>query len=190
VAVDAAGNLFIADGNNRIRRVDAATGVISTVAGIGSSGFSGDGFRATRAFLHQPTGVAVDAAGDLFIADTGNYRIRKVAPGIIQDGLATYTFTIRNTSPASTDPVTVTNVTDTKFGNLTAVAAAAHGGADIVLAPGQALTFTYTPVSNIGPVPGTVTVSGQDDEGIPATATDYHTGPLPAGAITTVPGSG
>jgi len=81
VAVDTAGNLYIADsGNNRIRRV-APNGTISTVVGTGSFGFSGDGGLATMAQLAQPRGVAVNAAGDLFIADTDNQRIRKVSFG-------------------------------------------------------------------------------------------------------------
>ncbi len=86
VALDAAGNLFIADFFNlRIRRVDAATGIISTVAGNGTFGFSGDGGPATSASLAHPIGVAVDATGNLFISDRGNLRIRRVdaATGII-----------------------------------------------------------------------------------------------------------
>jgi uncharacterized protein (TIGR03437 family) len=80
LALDSAGNLYIADaGNARIRRVAAATGVITTVAGNGSVGFSGDGGPATDAQLLGPTGVAVDAAGILYIVDQGNQRIRKVA---------------------------------------------------------------------------------------------------------------
>jgi uncharacterized protein (TIGR03437 family) len=79
VAVDASGNLFIADSaNNRIREVAAASGIIATVAGNGSQGFSGDGGPATSATLNGPNGVAVDASGNLFIADTGNNRIREV----------------------------------------------------------------------------------------------------------------
>ena len=82
VAVDAAGNLFIADAaNNRIRRVAASTGVITTVAGTGDAGFFGDGGPATNAQLWNPTGVAVDAAGNLFIADADNNRVRRVAAG-------------------------------------------------------------------------------------------------------------
>ena len=86
VAVDAAGNVLIADvSNQRIRRVDAATGIITTVAGNGSFGFSGDGGFAIDASLNDPIGVAVDSAGNLFIADTFNQRIRRVdaATGII-----------------------------------------------------------------------------------------------------------
>jgi len=79
LAVDADGNLFIADtGNNRIRRVDHATGIITTVAGKSTAGFSNDGKPATGAELHGPEGVAVDSSGNLFIADTGNNRVRRV----------------------------------------------------------------------------------------------------------------
>ncbi len=77
VAVDGAGNLYIADHNNRIRRVDAA-GTIATVAGTGEYGYSGDGGPAAQAQLNEPIGVAVDAAGNLYIADLGNHRIRRV----------------------------------------------------------------------------------------------------------------
>ncbi len=81
LALDAAGNLYIADRvNHRIRKV-AAGGVITTVAGSGTLGFSGDGGAATAARLTVPEGVAVDAAGNLYIADAGNHRIRKVDTG-------------------------------------------------------------------------------------------------------------
>jgi trimeric autotransporter adhesin len=79
VAIDSAGNLFIADfANSRIRKVDHATQVITTVAGNGTASFAGDGGPATAAELNFPVGVAVDSSGNLFIADTGNKRIRKV----------------------------------------------------------------------------------------------------------------
>ena len=81
VAVDGAGNLYIADWlNHRIRKVDAA-GVISTVAGDGTEGFGGDGGPAVAAQLYRPEGVAVDGAGNLYIADSSNNRIRKVDAG-------------------------------------------------------------------------------------------------------------
>jgi hypothetical protein len=84
VAVDAAGNLYVADyGNNRVRKV-ALDGTITTIAGNGSQGFSGDGGPATGAALDQPIRVEVDPLGNLYIADAGNRRVRKVAPnGII-----------------------------------------------------------------------------------------------------------
>ena len=78
MALDGAGNLYIADtGNDRIRKVDAA-GVISTVAGSGTEGFGGDGGPAVAAQLNSPSGVALDGAGNLYIADWWNHRIRKV----------------------------------------------------------------------------------------------------------------
>jgi sugar lactone lactonase YvrE len=78
VALDGAGNLYIADWfNNRVRKVDT-TGVITTVAGTGTAGFAGDGGAATSALLRDPTGVAVDAAGNLYIADRVNARVRRV----------------------------------------------------------------------------------------------------------------
>ena len=85
VAVDGAGNLYIADTRNlRIRKVDACTGNISTIAGTGTEGYGGDGGPATSAQLNTPTGVAVDASGNVYIADYSNYRIRKVdAAGVI-----------------------------------------------------------------------------------------------------------
>jgi hypothetical protein len=88
VAVDAAGNLFIADtDNNRIRKVTPA-GMISTVAGNGFGGRGGDGHPATSAELYSPSSVAVDAAGNLFIADTGNHLVRKVTPGGVINTIA------------------------------------------------------------------------------------------------------
>jgi uridylate kinase len=79
VVVDGAGNLYIADTeNNRVREVAAGSETISTVAGTGSVGYSGDGELATQAALSHPSGVAVDGAGNLYIADTYNNRIREV----------------------------------------------------------------------------------------------------------------
>lgn len=85
LTVDAGGNLYFVDrGNNRIRRVDN-TGIITTVAGNGSPGYNSDNIAATTASLSGPQGVGVDAAGNLYIADTNNYRVRKVS----RDGVIT-----------------------------------------------------------------------------------------------------
>ncbi|MBD2700853.1 hypothetical protein IC229_09400 [Spirosoma sp. BT702] len=91
LAVDAGGNVFFADQDNqRIRKITPA-GIISTVVGTGSSGFSGDGGQATNATLSYPSGVAIDASGNLYIADQYNNRIRKVTTnGIITTIAGTY----------------------------------------------------------------------------------------------------
>jgi hypothetical protein len=82
VAADAAGDVFIADTqNNRIRKV--SNGVITTIAGNGFLGYSGDGGPAPSAELNQPFGVAVDASGNVYIADSENYVVRKVSNGVI-----------------------------------------------------------------------------------------------------------
>jgi sugar lactone lactonase YvrE len=78
LAFDASGNLYISDSlNNRVRKVDRQ-GLISTVAGNGEQSFSGDGGPATAAALYQPQGLAITADGNLYIADGGNARVRKV----------------------------------------------------------------------------------------------------------------
>ena len=84
VTLDAAGNAYVADtGNHRVRRV-APDGTITTLAGTGVVGSSGDGGPASVATLNRPTGVAADLVGNVYIADTGNHRIRKVtAAGVI-----------------------------------------------------------------------------------------------------------
>jgi uncharacterized protein (TIGR03437 family) len=106
VTVDAFGDLFIADvSNSRIRKV-SASGIIMTVAGNGTGEFSGDGGPATSASLLAPTGIAVDASGDLFIADSGNERIRKVsasvtaaAPSINSGGIVPVDSTVATIQP-------------------------------------------------------------------------------------------
>ena len=79
VAIDGAGNLYIADTNNNVvRKVNLTTGAIATAAGTGAPGYTGDGALAPAATLNSPEGVAVDAAGDLYIADTNNDAVREV----------------------------------------------------------------------------------------------------------------
>lgn len=79
ICLDAQDRLYIADENNeRVRRVDLTTGIITTVAGTGTAGFQGDGGQATAARLNKPCGVAVDLAGNLYISDRMNQRLRRV----------------------------------------------------------------------------------------------------------------
>jgi sugar lactone lactonase YvrE len=97
ITFDVSRNIYIADSyNHRIRMVTKSTGIITTVAGDGTAGYKGDGGPATSAGLYYPFGVAVDASGNIYIADTSNYRIRLVtkSTGIITtvagDGTAGY----------------------------------------------------------------------------------------------------
>jgi uncharacterized repeat protein (TIGR01451 family) len=86
LALDAAGNLYIADiQNNCIRKVTAATGIITTIAGTTVSGYTGDGSPATTATLNSPFGVTVDRPGNVYVVDNGNNVVRKIdaATGII-----------------------------------------------------------------------------------------------------------
>ena len=86
VAVDTAGNVYIADtNNNRIRKVTAANGIITTLAGNGAPAYGGDNGISTAALVNLPTGIAVDQSTNIYIADTGNNRIRKIngSTGII-----------------------------------------------------------------------------------------------------------
>ncbi|MGD0446333.1 MAG: Ig-like domain repeat protein, partial [Edaphobacter sp.] len=79
LTVDSASNLYLADtGNHRIRRIDATTGTIATIAGTGTQGFSGDNGPAINANIDSPTGLAVDSANNLYLADTHNHRIRRI----------------------------------------------------------------------------------------------------------------
>jgi uncharacterized protein (TIGR03437 family) len=107
VATDAAGNVYISDKYNQAIRVfSAATGMVTTIAGTGSAGYSGDGGPATKATLNYPQGVAVDSAGNVYIADTSNNRVRKVnsATGVIT------TFAGNgNATPVATDGVPATS---------------------------------------------------------------------------------
>ncbi len=94
VAVDAAGNLYFSEfERHRVRKVTPA-GIISTVAGTGLAGYSGDGFSAVNAQLYSPAGLAVDRLGALYIADSRNNRVRKIAGGVIS--------TVLGGSPSST----------------------------------------------------------------------------------------
>jgi sugar lactone lactonase YvrE len=116
LAVNAAGDLFIADSlNHRIRKVDAQ-GVITTVAGNGTNGYVGDGGSAIQAKISMPTGLALDAAGNLFIADYGNHRIRKVSPF------------------ASLPTLTLNNVTTNHAGDYRVIVTGASGSVTSIVA--------------------------------------------------------
>ena len=148
VCADAAGNIYVADTvNNRVRKIDVF-GTITTIAGNGTAGSSGDGGPATQAQLQQPYGIAVDPAGNLYIADLGNNRIRKVAPNGI----------IGSFPDASQKLAAPRNVALDLAGNLYI---AEFGGNRVLRVDGNGV---MTVVAGIG-------VAGFDAESAPATAT-------------------
>jgi sugar lactone lactonase YvrE len=94
IAFDGMGNIYFSDmGNNCIRKINKATGVITTVAGNGTAGYTGDGVAATATELYWPDGIAINSAGDIYIADVENSRVRKVdTSGIITTVAGTGSF--------------------------------------------------------------------------------------------------
>ncbi len=105
VAVDGAGNLFIGEyGSHRVRYVDVSIWAIETVGGTGARGFSGDGGSATAAQVHSPMGVALDHAGNLYVADYGNHRLRRVERIDLPPPTATPTPTPTATPTATPTP--------------------------------------------------------------------------------------
>ncbi len=170
VAVDAAGNLYIADfRNNRIRKVDTG-GAISTVAGTGESGDGGDGGAATAAQLTWPQGVAVDSTGNLYIADTSNRRIRKVLPPV------------RVTLAAAPGTITSGQSATLTWSSPDAVSAAIDNGIGTV-SPATGGTVEVTPTETTA---YTVTVTFADDS--TATATAFVTvAPVPTATLSADP---
>ena len=113
IALDSAGNLYIADQGNYVHKLDTATGVMTTLAGTGAAGYSGDGGPAAQAKLNFPEAVAVDNAGNVYIADTGNYRVRRVDAGtgiittVVGDGVEGTAGDFGPASGAQINPVAI-----------------------------------------------------------------------------------
>ena len=150
VAIDSSGNLYIADSDSRVRKITAATGIISTAAGTGTRGYNSDNIAAIAAILDFPTGVAVDPAGNLYIADQNNRRIRKVtaATGIISTvaGVGTISFNGDNIAATSATLNSPLSVAVDSSGNVYFADAGNHRVRKITTATGLITTVAGTGV--------------------------------------------
>jgi hypothetical protein len=118
VAVDASGNLYIADtGNQRIRYVNTG-GIITTIAGTGATRFSGDGGAATAATFSTPVGVSLDASGNVYVADEFNNRIRRFVPGGAIATFAGTTISVGDGGPSTQARIEPWSVAVDSSGNL------------------------------------------------------------------------
>jgi hypothetical protein len=175
VAVTADGGFLIADNlNHRVRRVSPA-GTITTVAGVGTAGFSGDGGSATDAQLNQPQGVAVTADGGFLIADSSNQRVRRVSPG---GTITTVAGTGALGFSGDGGPATAADI-----GNPQGVAVTADGSFLIADSDNQRVRHV-SPAGTITTVAGTGT-EGFSGDGGPATAAELA---FPSGVAVTAEG--
>jgi sugar lactone lactonase YvrE len=156
LTVDASGNLFISDtGNNLVRKISPLSGIVTAVAGNGQAGFGGDGNTATLAQLSAPQGVAVDAAGDVFIADAGNHGLRIVNPA---SGIISTLAGILGSSGTGAVPGPATNVL---LNSPRGVAVSAQG--KLTVADSSNSRLLQVQRSNVGFNFGTVNVGASSD---------------------------
>ncbi len=210
VAVDSAGNLYISDWPAAVRVVSASTGIITRLAGNGYYGYSGDGGSATVASLYLPEGIAFDASGNLYIADSGNYRVREVsspaptATPIISPASGSYTSvqmaTITDSSKGAviyytTDGTAPTN-TSTVYSGSIAISATTTLQA-IAIAPGLAqsavASVTYTIQLPVAPTvtvtPSATTITTAQGLSVVVTVAGPTGSPTPTGSVTLSSGS-
>ncbi len=162
VALDSAGNLFFADQeNNAIRRVDAKTGVVTTVAGTGLAGYSGDNGAATSAQLNAPGAVAFDAAGNLYIADWLNSVVRKV------DAKTGTMTTVAGNGTSSAD---TTTGPATSLGLAYPTSVAVDSGGDLYIGTGTLVRKVTAATGTIATFAGGGYSNGSSGDGGPATS--------------------
>ncbi|MHB8260172.1 MAG: NHL domain-containing protein [Bacteroidia bacterium] len=166
VTIDASGNLYIADNGNNVVRKVTKTGVISTYAGNGTAGFSGDGGQATAAELSGPAGVAIDANGNLYISDQDNQRIRKVtSTGVISTvaGNGTIGYYGNGVQATSAELNGPSNIAVDASGNLYIADTGNHGIRKVTVSTGI-----------INTIAGILSVYGFSGDGGQATAAELH----------------
>jgi sugar lactone lactonase YvrE len=162
VAVDASDNLFISDYNQRVRWVNPQ-GFMTTVAGTGAAGYGGDGGSATAALLYEPTGVALDSAGDILVSDYNNFRVRSITAfpavstsiGSMAFGLTAVgsTSSPQNLTVSAYGPVSISNIsTSTNFSEADNCPAAMANGTTCTM-------YVYFSPTASGNLSGTVTVN-------------------------------
>ena len=165
VARDASGNIYISDqGNHRIRKITFSTGNISTIAGSSTSGFSGDGGAATSAQLNYPAGIALDGSGNIYIADQGNQRIRKItaSTGVISTIAGTGTAGFSGDGGAASSA---------QLNNPVAIAIDGSGNIYISDQYNQRIRKITASTGNISTIAGTGTYSYSGDGGAATSAT-------------------
>jgi sugar lactone lactonase YvrE len=171
VVTDAAGNLFLSDSNNnRVRRVDGVSQVITTVGGNGSPGYSGDGGPATAAMVNMPSGIVMDGAGNVYFADSGNNIIRRIdaVSGII----TTVAGTPQTNGYAGDGGLATAALLTTPEG----LAFDAAGDLIIVDSGNQVVRKVDVATGKISTIAGVAGVAGYNGDGILAT-TAYLNGP-------------
>jgi len=150
LAVDGQGSLYISDTGNHRVRVIGPDGMIRTIAGNGAADFSGDGATAQAASLNSPSGLAVDSAGNVWVADTGNNRIRKLVPGPV--------------AAEETQPISVVNAASMLSGPV---------------APGEMISIFGLGIGPVTPTGGVLDASGKVATELASTRVLFNGAPAP-----------